>query len=160
MQHPRARDRLTRAFDELRQGIKEIESLADPTVGEVRVGCPDVFAAGLLSAVVDRFSRQCPRVVVSIAAANNVAQEFRQLRDRTVDFLLAGFPRSQTEDDLDIEFLYEDRPFIVTGRNNRRRGCFQPAVAAPSRPSETSVLMPNPENCPRREPPVIRLWQA
>ena len=45
------------AFDELRQGIQEIESLADPSVGEVRVGCPDVFASGLLSAIIDRFSR-------------------------------------------------------------------------------------------------------
>src|SRR2546425_12076877 len=26
-------------FDELRQGVKEIEFLADPTVGEVRIGC-------------------------------------------------------------------------------------------------------------------------
>lgn len=112
------------AFDELRQGIKEIESLADPTVGEVRVGCPDVFASGLISAIIDRFSRQHPRVVVNVTAANNVTQEFRQLRDRTVDFLLAGFPRSLAEDDLDLEILYEDRPFIVSGRNSpwaRRR---------------------------------------
>jgi hypothetical protein len=36
------------AFDELRQGIKDIESLADPTVGEVRVGCPEAIADGLL----------------------------------------------------------------------------------------------------------------
>jgi DNA-binding transcriptional LysR family regulator len=107
------------AFDELRQGIKEIESLADPTVGEVRVGCPDVFAAGLLSAIIDRFSGQYPRVVVSVTAANNITQEFRQLRDRAVDFLLAGFPRSLAEDDLELEFLYEDRPFIVAGRNSR-----------------------------------------
>ena len=28
------------AFDALRQGIKEIEFLADPTGGELRIGCP------------------------------------------------------------------------------------------------------------------------
>ena len=28
-------------FDELRQGIRHIEFLADPTVGELRIGCPD-----------------------------------------------------------------------------------------------------------------------
>jgi DNA-binding transcriptional LysR family regulator len=107
------------AFDELRQGIQEIESLADPTVGEIRVGCPDVFAAGLLSAIVDRFSRHYPRVVVNVLAVNNVTQEFRQLRDRAVDFLLAGFPRSLAEEDLELEILYEDRPFIVSGQNSR-----------------------------------------
>src|SRR5262245_44481631 len=50
------------AFDELRQGIQEIESLTDPTVGEVRIGCPDVFTSGLTLAIVDQFSRRYPRV--------------------------------------------------------------------------------------------------
>jgi DNA-binding transcriptional LysR family regulator len=31
------------AFDELRQGIKDMEFLADPTVGEVRIGCPEAI---------------------------------------------------------------------------------------------------------------------
>jgi DNA-binding transcriptional LysR family regulator len=34
-----------RAFDDLRQGIREIESLADPDAGEVRIGCPDRYRA-------------------------------------------------------------------------------------------------------------------
>src|SRR5437763_11579577 len=38
------------AFDELRQGVRDIESLAGPNVGEVLVGAPDSFAGGLLSA--------------------------------------------------------------------------------------------------------------
>lgn len=106
-------------FDELREGIKEIEALADPTVGEVRVGCPDVFTAGLLSAIIDRFSIQYPRVVVSVTAANNITQGFAPLRDRTVDLVIAGFPRSAADDELALEFLYEDRPFIVAGQNSR-----------------------------------------
>ena len=35
------------AFDALRQGVKEIEFLADPTVGDLRIGCPEWIAAGL-----------------------------------------------------------------------------------------------------------------
>jgi DNA-binding transcriptional LysR family regulator len=31
-------------FDELRQGIKDIEFLANPAAGEVRVGCPESLA--------------------------------------------------------------------------------------------------------------------
>jgi DNA-binding transcriptional LysR family regulator len=107
------------AFDELRQGIKDIESLADPTVGEVRVGCPEAIAAGLLSAVIDRFSRQHPRAVVSVTAADNMAPEFRPLRERNVDFLLGRIPLPFVEDDLDGEVLYQDRQFIVSGRKNR-----------------------------------------
>jgi DNA-binding transcriptional LysR family regulator len=107
------------AFDELRQGIKAIESLSDPSVGEVRIGCPDVFTSGVVSAIIDRFSNQLPRVVVNVIETNNVTQGFRPLRDRTVDFLIAGFPKSLAEEDLELEFLYEDRPFIVTAQNSR-----------------------------------------
>ena len=31
------------AFDDLRQGIQEIEFLADPGVGEIRIGAPNPF---------------------------------------------------------------------------------------------------------------------
>src|SRR5262245_24587330 len=41
------------AFDELRQGIKDIENLADPTSGEVRIGSPEAIASGLLTGVID-----------------------------------------------------------------------------------------------------------
>lgn len=112
------------AFEELRQGIKIIETLADPSVGEVRIGCPDVFTSGLVSAILDRFSRQYPRVTISVTAANNVTEEFRPLRDRAVDLIIAGFPKPLAEHDLVLEFLYEDRPYIVTGRESpwaRRR---------------------------------------
>ena len=35
-------------FDELRQGVKEIESLADPGAGELRIGLTEVPAAGMV----------------------------------------------------------------------------------------------------------------
>src|SRR6516164_1499133 len=81
------------AFDELRQGIKDIESLADPTVGEVRVGCPEAMATGLMLASIAKFSDQYPRVVIRVTAANNMAHEFRLLRDRVVDFLVGSLPQ-------------------------------------------------------------------
>jgi DNA-binding transcriptional LysR family regulator len=106
------------AFDELRRGIKDIEFLADPTAGEVRVGCPEAIASGLLLAVLRRFCEQHPRVVVNVHAANNMSQEYRLVRDRKVDFLLGGVAKPLGEQDLDVEVLYEDRPFIVSGPKN------------------------------------------
>jgi len=41
-------------FDELRQGIRDIEFLADPTAGEVRIASQELFAAGLLPAVINQ----------------------------------------------------------------------------------------------------------
>jgi len=110
------------AFDELNRGIKDIEFLTDPKAGEVRVGCPEAFASGLLTEVLANFSRQYPRVIVRVYAANNMSREFRLLRDRNVDFLLGAIDNPLSEEDLDVEVLYDDRPFIVSGRKNRWAG--------------------------------------
>jgi DNA-binding transcriptional LysR family regulator len=107
------------AFDELNHGIKDIEVLSDPKIGEVRVGCPEAFASGLLTQVLANFSRECPRAIVRVYAANNMSREFHLLRNRNVDFLLGAVVNPLMEEDLDAEVLYDDRPFIVSGSNNR-----------------------------------------
>ena len=56
-------------FDDLRQGMKNIEFLADPTAGEVRIGSTTFLAASFVSAVVDRLSRRCPRIVFHLVTA-------------------------------------------------------------------------------------------
>ena len=52
-------------FDELRQGIRDIEFLADPTTGEVRIASGELVVAGFFPAV-DRLSRRYPRIVVRV----------------------------------------------------------------------------------------------
>jgi len=46
----------TVVFDELRQTVKNIEFLADPAAGEVRIGCNPALGASFVSAVIDRLS--------------------------------------------------------------------------------------------------------
>src|SRR5436190_1747221 len=60
-------DRSHAAFNELQQGVKDIESLADPTAGEVRIGTSPPLAASFVSAVVDRLSRRHPRMAFRVA---------------------------------------------------------------------------------------------
>ncbi len=107
------------AFDELRLGMRDIEHLADPTIGEVRVGAPDAISAGLLCEVVDRFSLSNPRVTVNIVAANNMFPEYRLLRDRHVDFLLGGLTTPFAVEGLEAERLYSEQVFIVAGSKNK-----------------------------------------
>ena len=107
------------AFDELRQGIKDMEFLADPRVGEVRIGCPEAIASGLLVKVLDQFSSQYPRVKVRVSSADNMSHAFLQVRDRQVDLLLGRVTKLFAEEDLEAEVLYDDRLFIVSGSNNR-----------------------------------------
>src|SRR5215468_3298375 len=73
------------AFEELRQGIKDIECLADPTTGEVRVGTTPPLSASFVSAIIDRLSRRHPRMVFRVLAEGGDVQR-RQLTERQVDF--------------------------------------------------------------------------
>jgi len=45
-------------FDELNQTVRDIEFLADPTVGEITIGCQESVAATLLPGVIERFSKK------------------------------------------------------------------------------------------------------
>ena len=53
-------------FDDLRQAAKNIEFLADPAAGEVRIGCTPLLAASFTSTLVDRLSRRYPRIVFHV----------------------------------------------------------------------------------------------
>ena len=101
------------AFDELRQGVRDIEFLANPTVGEVRIASGELLAAGLLPAAIDRVSRRYPQIVVDVVHENMATLEFRELRERKVDLVLARMTGSVGEDDLDIEILFNDAHFVV-----------------------------------------------
>jgi DNA-binding transcriptional LysR family regulator len=112
------------AFDELRQGLRDIEFLLDPAVGDVRVGCPEGLAAGFVPAVIDRLSQLHPRAVVHVLTAQTGTQEFHELRERQVDLMLGRLFRPIADDDIDAEVVGRDRFFVVTSARNpwtRRR---------------------------------------
>src|SRR2546423_3342831 len=70
-------------FDELRQTVKNIEFLADPTAGEVRIGCNPFLATSFVTAVISRLSRHCPRIVFHLMA-NRVQALHLALSERNV----------------------------------------------------------------------------
>jgi len=100
-------------FDELRQGIKEIEFLADPTAGEVRLGSIESLTAGFVPEVIDQFSRKYPRVLVHVVNTTAATQEFHELRERTVDLLLGRILRPVADDEIGAEILFRDPYFVV-----------------------------------------------
>ena len=79
-------------FDELRQGVTEIEFLSDPTAGEVRLATSEPYAAGLLPIVIARVSQQHPRVAIYVTQSPIGALQYRmpqylELRERNVDLV-------------------------------------------------------------------------
>jgi len=110
-------------FDELRQGVREIEFIADPTVGEVQIGATSSIAVGLVAAVIDRMSRKYPRVSFHVVTATPPTL-FRELRERNVDMIIRRMLEPVRDEDIDSEILYEDRMVVVAATNNpwsRRR---------------------------------------
>jgi DNA-binding transcriptional LysR family regulator len=111
------------AFDELRQGIRDIEFLADPTVGDLRISCPETLTAGYLPAVIDKLSNKYPRIVFRVTQSNTESQ-FRDLRERSVDLALARLTTPLDGDDLDANPIFDDQVYIVAGASHplaRRR---------------------------------------
>ena len=117
-------------FDDLLRGVREIEFLADPTGGEIRVGSTEMMNAGLLPTVIDRLSRQYPRLVFTVVQAPTIAAQYRDLRERRVDFVFGRMMTPiETEVDLDAEILCEDPLAIVASVGNKwlRRRKIEPA---------------------------------
>jgi DNA-binding transcriptional LysR family regulator len=102
-------------FDELRQAVEDLKFLADPTAGELRIGSSEAMAAGFLPAVIDRLSRQYPRVTSNVAQAVFAAMQYRELRERSIDLLLGRVFTPFKEGDLAVEILFDDQVAVVVG---------------------------------------------
>lgn len=109
-------------FDELREGIKEIESLAGQATGEVRIACPEFLAAGLMTDAIDGFSRRHPQIVCQVVEADVSTLDFRQLQERGVDLMVTRVPNAFTDDDLNVEILFDDPHLVVAGVKSRWAG--------------------------------------
>jgi len=83
-------------FDDLRQAVNNIEFLADPTVGEIRVAAHEVIIGGLLPTVFGQLRRQYPGIALRVTQVGTVAEQYHELRERKVDvFIGRSRPRSK-----------------------------------------------------------------
>jgi DNA-binding transcriptional LysR family regulator len=106
-------------FNEMRQGLKLLESLSDPAAGELRIGCPEITMAGLLPAIVERFFSKYPRIRLDVVLAQTAALQFQGLRERNIDLLIGRMSQESLSDDVVRELLF-DEPFrAVAGINNK-----------------------------------------
>lgn len=110
------------AFDELRQGIRDIEFLSDPAVGEVRVGCDESIAAATLPLIIERFAREYPGVVVNVEDLD-LRHYPPNLRELGFDLVLTRSrgPDEESDpfNDLNVEVLFDDRLVVAAGARSR-----------------------------------------
>ena len=99
-------------FDELRQSVKEIEFLADPGTGELRVGFGEVTAAGLVPMAIDQLTRRFPRMAVETEqGAIGTVLDF--LRSRRCEVAVGR--QSPDAPDLAFEPIHYEQLHVVVG---------------------------------------------
>src|SRR5262249_2335062 len=109
-------------FNDLRLGVHELDFLADPTKGEIRIGITEAIAAAILSPVIDRLSRKHHQLVFHAVAGDN-ASLYRDVADRTIELAICRMI-GPLPGELSGEILFYDSFAIVTAATNpltRRR---------------------------------------
>jgi DNA-binding transcriptional LysR family regulator len=114
-------NRAITVLDELKQSAKDIAFLADPTVGELRIGCPESIAGAFLPAVLATFASQHPGIAVHVEQVTTPALDLPALRARKLDLALTRLPHSDEPhgSDLNVEILFNDEVVIVAGLRSR-----------------------------------------
>jgi len=110
------------AFDELRQGLRDIGSMADPGSGEVRIGCPESCTCFLIP-LIEHVSRKHPRMRFSTRQVYAPTVEFPELSSRKIDLVLARLLIERDPaglgDEFQAEVLFEDPFFAVVGSGSK-----------------------------------------
>ena len=107
------------AFEDLRQGVNELERLADPAGGELRVGATEPLAAGLVPRVIDALSRRHPRALFRIVPADRVTLLENELRQRKVDLIVTPTDGLHPEPDAEVHALFDDVHMVMAGRKSK-----------------------------------------
>jgi DNA-binding transcriptional LysR family regulator len=111
-------------FDDLRQGVKNIEHLADPAIGELRIGANHFLAASIVPIIIDQLSARYPRITIRLVSGDG-RTNLRKLKERELDLLVAWKSPPYFDPQLAFEMLYEDSLVIAAGSRhplaNRRR---------------------------------------
>jgi DNA-binding transcriptional LysR family regulator len=105
-------------FDDLKQGVRELEFLSDPTVGVLSIGCTEPAADGFVAAAVDRFSRKYPKVQLNVVTADSATLYRRELAERSVEIALGLMFDPLPEQHGNVELLFDDRHVLVVAANS------------------------------------------
>jgi DNA-binding transcriptional LysR family regulator len=106
------------AFDEFRQGVKDIKFLADPSTGELRIACSDAMAAGPVLAVIEQLTRQHPRLVFHVVTGAT-ATLYRALTERNVELVITRAIEAVAQEQTTVATLFEDNVVVAGGAQSR-----------------------------------------
>jgi DNA-binding transcriptional LysR family regulator len=110
-------------FDELKQSVRDVQSLADPATGELSIGCAESINATVMPRFIEAFAIRYPRVVVQVHDLPPPSIDDHGLRERRFDLVVARRrPHSRNDQkmaDLNLENLFDDPLIIAAGLQSR-----------------------------------------
>lgn len=109
-------------FNDLRQGVQDIDFLSDPTTGEIRIGTTQPLAVALVCPVIDQLSSKYRRTFFHIVAGDSAAL-YRDVVDRNIELAICRMI-GRLPEELDAEILFYDTLAVMTAAKNpltRRR---------------------------------------
>jgi DNA-binding transcriptional LysR family regulator len=109
-------------FNDLRQGVADIDFLSDPTTGEIRIGTTQPLAMALVCPVIDRLSRKYPRTFFHLVATDS-SELYRAVVDRNIELAICRMI-GRLPAELAAETLFYDTMAVMTAAKNpltRRR---------------------------------------
>jgi DNA-binding transcriptional LysR family regulator len=109
-------------FNDLRQGVQDIDFLSDPTTGEIRIGTTDPIMVAIASPVIDLLSRKYPRMFFHVVTGDT-ATLYRDVMDRNIELAICRMI-GPLPDELAADILFHDAFAVMTSAKNpltRRR---------------------------------------
>jgi DNA-binding transcriptional LysR family regulator len=116
------RKRSVAIFNDLRQGVQDIDFLSDPTTGEIRIGTTDPIMVAIASPVIDLLSRKYPRMFFHVVTGDT-ATLYRDVMERNIELAICRMI-GPLPDELAAEILFHDAFAVMTSAKNpltRRR---------------------------------------
>jgi DNA-binding transcriptional LysR family regulator len=116
------RTRSVSIFNDLRQGVQDIDFIADPTRGEIRIGTTEPVMSAIVSPVIDALSRNYPRMFFHIVAGDT-ATLYADVAERKIEVAICRMI-GHLPDELAAEVLFHDSVAVMTAAANplaRRR---------------------------------------
>ena len=111
---------LKSGVDEMRKGLQQIEFIKQPDAGDLRVCSSILVDAGLLPAVIERFSQDFPRASLHVLPENIATEQHDNLRQRNVELVPGRLPVTMNEPDLVAEPLFDEPNVVAAGSESCR----------------------------------------
>src|SRR5436305_1950759 len=102
-------------FDDVRTSIEEIQFLADPVAGDLRIGSTEPLLAGVVTATMERLWLKYPRIALRAVQADAATLINRDLPERRIELAVVPMMSLPLRDDLDATMLYRDSWHVVAG---------------------------------------------